>query len=106
MSLYVQKKQVAGEVSLTPGAVISEWLVSLMDFGCKGIPGRCRRCPVSINLYAKEGKKEPFFLSAQAWRFSMYEGAHSSFIPPTTATVAVTTSTQLSPIDHRPVILL
>ena len=37
MSLYVQKEQVAGEVSLTPGTVISEWLASLKDFRCKGI---------------------------------------------------------------------
>ena len=53
MSLYVQKKQVTGEVPLAPGAVIREWLVSLKDFGCKDIPGRCRKCPVSIDLYAK-----------------------------------------------------
>ena len=37
MSLYIQKKQVAGEVSSTPGAVISEWLVSLNDFRSKSI---------------------------------------------------------------------
>ena len=37
MSLYVEKKQVADEVSLTPGTVISEWSVSLKDFCCKGI---------------------------------------------------------------------
>ena len=37
MSLYTQKKQVAGEVSLTPGTVITEWLVSLKNFRGKGI---------------------------------------------------------------------
>ena len=37
MSLYIHKKQVAGEVSLTPGTVISEWLVFLKDFRCTGI---------------------------------------------------------------------
>ena len=36
--VYVQKKQVAGEVSLIPpGAVISEWLASLKGFRCKGV---------------------------------------------------------------------
>ena len=58
-------------------------------------------------VYPKEGKKEPiFFSSAQAWRPSIYERAHSSFAPPTTTAVAVTTSTQLWPIDHRPILLL
>ena len=62
MSLYVQKKQFAGEVSLTSGAVISEWLISLKDFRCQVIRCRCRRCPVS-----EEGKTEPIsFSSAQA----------------------------------------
>ena len=37
VSFHVQKKQVAGEVSLTPGTVISESLVSLKDFRYKGI---------------------------------------------------------------------
>ena len=36
MSLYIQKKQVAGEISLTPCTVIIEWLVSLKDFRRKG----------------------------------------------------------------------
>ena len=36
------------EVSLTPGAVIDEWFVSLKDFRSKGIH-RGGRCPVSID---------------------------------------------------------
>ena len=49
-SLYVQKKQVAGEGSLTPGAVISERLVSLKKIVARAYTGRFRRCPVSIDL--------------------------------------------------------
>ena len=53
------------------------------------------------------GKKEPiFYSSAQAWQPCIYEGADSSFVPPTTAAVAVTISKQLWAIDHRPVLLL
>ena len=37
MSLYEQKRQVAGEASSTPGTVISHCLVSLKDFRCEGI---------------------------------------------------------------------
>ena len=53
---HVQKKllqlqQVAGEVSMAPGFV---------SRGCKGIH-RCGRYPVSIDLSAEEGKKEPTF---------------------------------------------
>ena len=105
----IQKKQVAGEVSLTPSAVISEWLVSFEGFSLQGYTqsgSRCRRCPVSIDLYAEEGKKEPnFFSSAQAWRPSIIESAHSSVVPPLPAAV-ITIGTQLGPIDHRPVLLL
>ena len=106
----IQKKQVAGEVSLTPSAVISEWLVSFEGFSLQGYTqsgSRCRRCPVSIDLYAEEGKKEPnFFSSAQAWRPSIIESAHSSVVPPLPAAVVITIGTQLGPIDHRPVLLL
>ena len=61
-----------------------QWLVYLIDFRCKGIH-RCGRYPVPINLYAKEDKKKSMFGSAQAWRPSTNERAHSSFIPLTTA---------------------
>ena len=63
MPLYVKKKQVVGELSLTPGAVIS--VVGFLEvFSLQGrvyTTGRCRRCSVSIDLYAEECKKEPVF---------------------------------------------
>ena len=39
---------------------------------------------LSIDLPAEEGKKEPTFRSAQAWRLSTYGLAHSPFVPLTT----------------------
>ena len=59
-------------------------------------------------VYAEEGKKEVFFFHPPKLGDppQTYEGAHSSFVPPTTAAVAVTTSTQLWRIDRRPVLLL
>ena len=54
-TVHVQKKLltglVAGEVSMAPGSVSGGW---------KGIH-RCGRYPVSIDLSAEEGKKEPTF---------------------------------------------
>ena len=89
--------QVAAEILLTPGAVISEWLV---------FPWRASVARVRIHqrqevskipgiyriIYAKEGQKEPIFLSAQDWRPSKYyEQCNSSFVPPIPAAVTVTT---------------
>ena len=108
MSSYVQKKQLAGEVSLIPCTDTSEWLVSFKDSlqGYTQIGVEDARYLSIIIVYAKEGKKEPiFFSSAHTWRPSTYEGAHSSIVLPTTAAVA-TTSTQLWPINHRPFHLL
>ena len=65
MSLYVQEKQVAGEVSLTPGAVITEWLVSLKDslqaYTVQHVGVEDDRYLSIYQVYAKEGKKEPLF---------------------------------------------
>ena len=90
-------KQVEGEVLLTLGAVISEWLV----FPRRVFFVRVRmhqtqevsKMPVIYrSIYTKEGQKEPTFFCAQAWRPSTYyEQCHSSFVPPTAAAVAVTT---------------
>ena len=72
-------------------------MVSLMDCCCKGTHRTLgvddTWHPVSINLYAKEGKKERTFLSAQVWRPSTYyeRACTYSFVPLTTAAVAVTT---------------
>ena len=49
---HVQKKVlIAGEVSMAPGSVSGV---------CKGMH-RSGRYPVSIDLFAEEGKKEPTF---------------------------------------------
>ena len=69
MSLYVQKKQVAGKVPLTPGAVISGW------FPRKIFVARVYRLQadvdgaryLSIYMLGK-AKRTYFFLSGQAWR--------------------------------------
>ena len=45
---------------MTLGAIISEFLFSLIDRRCKGIH-RCGRYPISIDLSAEEGKKVPTF---------------------------------------------
>ena len=75
-----------------------QWFVSLRDFHCKGI-----HTYVGVDLYRSKymlrQEITSFFFSAQAWRPSTCEGAHSSFVPLTTAAVAVTTSTQPSPIQ-------
>ena len=42
---------------MTPGAVIRGWFPRRVFFA-RVYTGKCRRCPVSIDLYAKEGKKE------------------------------------------------
>ena len=69
----------------------------LKDFRCKGMHGRCRRCPISINLlvYGKEGKKYLFFFNPPKLGDHppmYYERVHrSSFVPLTTVAVAVTT---------------
>ena len=57
-----------------------------------------------IIVCAKEGKKETFSISAQAWRPSTYERVHSSFVPLTTAAVAVTTQQLWPTIGRRPVV--
>ena len=86
MSLYVQKKYVAEEVSLTPGAVITEWLVSLKQFRCKGIPytGRCRRCPVPIDLHMLRKARRNLFFS----------------IRPSLATLHIYTRELIAPLYH------
>ena len=95
--MWYARKQVAGEVLLTPGAVIRGWLV----FPWRVFVGRVRihqthkvpKMPVIYrSAYAKEGQKEHICLSALAWRPSVYcEQCHSSFVSPTAASVAVTT---------------
>ena len=86
-------KQVAGEVSMTPGADIDQWLVSLMDYRRKPIHRRGRN-PVPIDLCATEGKIELTFSVAQTWRPSAYERssiALLALVPLSTAAAAVTT---------------
>ena len=60
--ILVQKQpEVAGEVSVTPGAVISGGCFPF-GFSLQGYTiHRCERYPVCIDLYAEEGKKEPTF---------------------------------------------
>ena len=60
-----------------------------------------------LSMYMlRKARRNLFFSSAQASRPSTYQGAQSSFVPPTTtAAVAFTTSTQLWPIDRRPLLL-
>ena len=50
--IHVQKKQVAGEVSMVLGSV---------SVGVARVYTRCGRYPVSIDLSAEEGKEEPTF---------------------------------------------
>ena len=100
------RSRVTGEVLLTPGAVISK-LVSLKDFRCKGI-NRCRRCPVSIDLYAIR----------KASRYLFFCPPKLGDPPPTTSELIIAPlyhspllqspslrSTQLWPIDRCPVVL-
>ena len=58
-----EEKQVAGEVSSTPGTVISEWLVlegfSLQGYTQVGVEDT--RYLSMFIVYAKEGKKKPIF---------------------------------------------
>ena len=56
---------------------------------------------VSIYMLRRATRKLRFFSSAQAWRPAVYEGDHSSFVPPTTAAAAVATSTPQVPVAYR-----
>ena len=61
MHVHILQNQVAGEVSLTPGTVLSA-VVSLKDFRCKGIH-KYRRFPVSIDLYTlRKARRNLFFI--------------------------------------------
>ena len=78
-------------------------LLSLMDFRCKGVY-RCGRYPVLVSIYmlSKEGKKEPTFMSAQAWR-----PATSELIAPLYHSLLLQSPsirTHLWPIGRRPVV--
>ena len=104
MPMCVQKKQVAGEVSLTPGPVISGWFPRRICVA-RVYTGRCRRSPaVAIDLSARRKARRSFFFIHP--RLATLHIRGSCFVPPTTGAVAVATRTRLWPIDRRPVPLL
>ena len=79
MSLYIQRKLVASGVSLTPGTVISEWLVSLKDFRCKGILRQVSKMPGIYRSICQGGQ----------------EGLHLFLIRPSLVTLQIRGSSQL-----------